>query len=332
MSTGLIKLLAVPVLAAMLIVAAWERAEEVRAHAPSGAIFTTLADGSEVNLNHFPNKPAVYLDGGPGPGAPQHAAGLDDGTYVFQVTDPSGKVLLSEDAAKCRQVVASAGIFTSVVVTGCQHATGNDIDHPPAKTVQLIPFKDTPNNGGVYKAWVTRVEDFLLGCQELGKPGATGLELVDCGPKTQGNAHGFIPAHSKTDNFKVKNLRLIREIDAIFYEDANGNGAYDWGTEDQLPGLHMVWTDTQGASNTKHSYLVPQFGLIEAHVEAVEEGVHQITIPDLSGLGCVVGEIYINDVNHYLANPGPQTITVDLSKLSPAQKEVSVQIWVACNS
>ncbi len=65
------------------------------ADAPSGAIFTTLADGSEVNFNQFPSKEAVYLDGGPGPGAPQLPAGLDDGTYVFQVTDPSGKTLLS---------------------------------------------------------------------------------------------------------------------------------------------------------------------------------------------------------------------------------------------
>ncbi|HEU0171511.1 MAG TPA: hypothetical protein VFR26_08675 [Acidimicrobiales bacterium] len=53
----------------------------------SGAIFTTLADGSEVNFNIYPNKEAVYLDGGPGPGAPQDAAGLPDGTYVFQVTN-----------------------------------------------------------------------------------------------------------------------------------------------------------------------------------------------------------------------------------------------------
>ena len=36
---------------------------------------------------------------GPGQGAPQTAAGLDDGTYVFQITDPSGKVLLSTDPA-----------------------------------------------------------------------------------------------------------------------------------------------------------------------------------------------------------------------------------------
>jgi hypothetical protein len=299
------------------------------AHAPSGAIFTTLADGSEVNLNQFPNKDAVYLDGGPGPGAPQTAAGLDDGTYVFQVTDPSGKTLLSEDAAKCRQFVVVGGVITDVVVTGCQHMTGNDVDHPPAKTVQLKPYKNTPNPGGVYKVWVTRVEDFLLGCQELGKAGATGLDLIDCGEKDGGNAHGFIPAHSKTDNFKVKDTP-IREVDAIFYDDADGDGAYDWYQENQLSGLHMVWTDTRGVKNTKHSYHVKQWNLTEAHAEALEQGMHKVTIPDLSGLGCTVGEIYVNDVNHYQPTPGPQTITVDLSNVRNGDKDVSVQIWVAC--
>src|SRR6478735_4781227 len=120
------------------------------AHAPSGAIFTTVADGSEVNFNHFPNKEAVYLDGGPGPGAPQTAAGLDDGTYVFQVTDPSGKVLLSTDAPKHRRFVVKAGIITALVASSAPHNTGVDVDHG-ALTVQLMPYLDTPNNGGVYK-------------------------------------------------------------------------------------------------------------------------------------------------------------------------------------
>ena len=56
----------------------------VFAHAPSGAIFTTVADGSEVNANIYPSKDAVYLDGAPGPGAPQTAAGLDDGRGAWR--------------------------------------------------------------------------------------------------------------------------------------------------------------------------------------------------------------------------------------------------------
>ena len=57
----------------------------------SGAIFTTNMNGTRVNQNHYNDKCEVYLDGGPGDNAPQWAAGLPDGDYYFQVTDPSGK-------------------------------------------------------------------------------------------------------------------------------------------------------------------------------------------------------------------------------------------------
>src|SRR5260370_26188626 len=115
-----------------------------RADPLSGAIFTTVADGSEVNFNIYPSKYAVYLDGGPGPGAAQGAAGLPDGTYVFQVTIPSGKTLLSTDPAGCRQFIVLNGIITSVqpsIDFGCAHVTGVDIDHG-AITVQLMPYLD----------------------------------------------------------------------------------------------------------------------------------------------------------------------------------------------
>src|SRR6266851_2362785 len=108
----------------------------VPAHAQlSGAIFTTNSDGSEVNGNIYPSKDAVYLTGGPPLGAPQGAAGLPNGTYVFQVTDPSGKHLLSTDIANCRQFTVANGIITGVVnVGGCQHVTHVSVD-PGAVTV-----------------------------------------------------------------------------------------------------------------------------------------------------------------------------------------------------
>ena len=62
----------------------------------TGAIFTTLIDGTAVNHNIYDLKEDVYLNGGPQPNAPCHAAGIPDGDYYFQVTDPSGKVLLSK--------------------------------------------------------------------------------------------------------------------------------------------------------------------------------------------------------------------------------------------
>ncbi len=277
--------------------------------APSGAIFTTLVDGSEVNFNHYPSKEAVYLDGGPGPGAPQFAAGLDDGTYVFQVTDPSGKTLLSTDPAGCRQFTVADGIITGVVPSACQHQTGLDIDHG-AVTVQLFPYKDTPNPGGVYKVWVTRVEDFLQGCAQLGV--ANGLEVVDAG-RAPGNCHGFIPAESKTDNFKVKKHPVV-EIDTRFFDEKTG---------EMLDGLMITWIDPNGASNIKWSYWAPELCVFhEAHVEAVEVGLHNIVIADQPG--CTIAHVVSPDGT---VTDGPTTVPVRIRSLNK-DLTVFIDVWV----
>jgi hypothetical protein len=275
----------------------------VQAHSATGAIFTTLADGSEVNFNNYPSKDAVYLDGGPGPGAPQGAAGLDDGTYVFQVTSPSGRTLLSTDPARCRQFTVADGIITAVVVTGCEHATGDDIDHPPAKTVQLIPYNDTPNPGGVYKVWVTHLEDFPAAC----------LDTVDC--SVRGTKHGFDPGHTKTDNFKVGE-QVVVEIDTVF--------RYHDGTV--IDGLGVTWFDTVGGSNRKWSYYAPELLVNhEAHVEAVETGTHKITIEDQPG--CFVHDVFLQGVD--TGKDGPQTVSVQIKSLN---KPLTVFIHVDCHT
>jgi len=290
------------------------------ASAPSGAIFTTVVDGSEVNYNQYAAKEDVYLDGGPGPGAPATAAGLDDGTYVFQVTDPSGKTLLSTDPAMCRQFTVSGGIITGVVATGCQHATGTDIDHN-AITVQLFPYNDTPNNGGVYKVWATKVADFVSGCNALGFAGTSGLGVVNCG-KAPGNLHGFVPSDSKTDNFKVKQS-AVREIDTRFFIDSNGNGTKNPG-EYWIDGLQIMWMDPLLASNMKSSYLNLRLDINhEAHVEAIEDGVHQIAINNQTG--CTVGAVYVDGVRTSV--DGPQIVQVPIR---PSLKSGTIFIDVAC--
>ncbi len=83
----------------------------------AGAIFTTDPAGVVVNANvQYEDKREVYLDGGPGPNAPQTAAGLEEGLYVFQLTDPSGKVLLSQDPSKCRIVKVEDGVIVGLVL------------------------------------------------------------------------------------------------------------------------------------------------------------------------------------------------------------------------
>ncbi len=284
----------------------------LNAHAPSGAIFTTLADGSEVNVNQYPSKDDVYLDGGPGIGAPATAAGLDDGTYVFQVTDPSGKTLLSSDPAECRQFTVSGGVITGVVATGCEHLIGSDVDHD-ATTVQLMPYDDTPNPGGVYKAWVVRVEDYLAGCAQLGV--GNGLAVVDCG-RAAGNLHGFIPAHTKTDNFKVRNVP-IREMDAIFIDPATGRNR---------SGVSVTWIDPLGASNKKWSYYVSFWSIVEAHIEAVEDGNHKIVLTDQAA--CTIGDVYVGPSSQEVyVGSGPRTVVIPVKG---HQKEMSEFVKVYC--
>jgi hypothetical protein len=269
----------------------------------SGAIFTTVSDGSEVNFNIYAAKTDVYLDGGPGPGAPQGAAGLPDGVYVFMVTDPSGKTLLSTDIAACRRVQVSGGIFGALVTSNptcaaphLQGTFGNG-----GIPVQLMPYNDTPNNGGEYKAWVTAVQNYT--CP---------LTAVDCGS----NVHGFIHDFSKTDNFKVK-VSSVREIDTRFL-DTNNNNAF-------IDGLMVTWIDTNGASNNKWSYYNQSLDVIhEAHVETPENGTHYIVVADQPG--CTVDNVYLN--GNLLPKPGAQTVAV---KVLQSYKNITLRVDVTCN-
>jgi hypothetical protein len=269
----------------------------------SGAIFTTVSDGSEVNFNIYAAKTDVYLDGGPGPGAPQGAAGLPDGVYVFMVTDPSGKTLLSTDIAGCRRVQVSGGIFGALVTSNptcaaphLQGTFGNG-----GIPVQLMPYNDTPNNGGEYKAWVTAVQNYT--CP---------LTAVDC----SSNVHGFIHDFSKTDNFKVKS-QTVREIDSRFHDTNNGGALID--------GLMVTWTDTLGNTNNKWSYYNQALDVNhEAHVESPENGTHLITIQNQ--VGCTVDAVYVN--GQLMPNLGPQTVSV---KMSPSYKNITIFVDVNCN-
>jgi hypothetical protein len=300
----------------LAVAAALSLATTARAHQSTGAIFTTVADGSEVNFNNYPSKDAVYLDGGPGPGAPQTAAGLTDGIYVFQVTDPSGKKLLSQDIAACRRFTVSGGIITGLYnpdnLCTAPHLTGTDVDHG-ATTIQLMPYADTPNHGGVYKAWATFLSDYTgtFGCS---------LTSIDC--SAAGTFHGFGPSHSKTDNFKVEPPDGVIEIDTRFFNDLNGDG-HKQDNEPWLDGLNVTWTDTLGASNIKTSYLNPALNVNhEAHVEGPEVGTHIIAIANQAG--CTVGLVHLDNVDQAA---GPQTVAVTIF---PKDKNVTHFIDVAC--
>lgn len=232
---GILSILVIPVAVAFLLVNV--SGQDTQAHAPSGAIWTTEVDGVPVNGNIYDDKDDVYLNGGPlRPGA----AGLPPSTYVFQVTDPSGSDLLSQDKAKCRVFtvgvngridgVVDSTIFNTNGNGSCTHAIGTDVD-TGATTIRLMPYANTPNPGGEYKAWITRLGDFAQACQggqtfadikaalNLNPNGGSGLSSC-------AGSFGFVPGHTKTDNYKVRVARM-GSVAGLKYYDASNNGQLD---------------------------------------------------------------------------------------------------------
>jgi hypothetical protein len=264
----------------------------------SGAIFTTDASGVPVNLNIYDAKEDVYLNGGPGINAPVGAAGLPAGTYSFQVTSPSGKTLLSTDPVACRQfTVDASGVIQSVAASGaCAHTTGISGDDTGI-TVQLFPYDDTPNNGGVYKVWVTPTS------------------LLDC--SAPGNKHCFVPRFSKTDNFKVRQGSAV-EIDTRFTKP---------GVAGYIDGLGVKWIDTLGASNAKYSEFAPErLAFHEAHVEAAETGTHTIIVSNQPG--CTIASA-ISAGTTYRPAGGTVTVPVTVKNSNP-NHDVTYRVEVTC--
>lgn len=266
----------------------------------AGAIYTTLSDGSEVNFNIYASKDDVYLNGGPGKGAGSNAPGLvPDGVYIFMVTSPDGE-LLSTDNAECRQVQVTGGLVVGAAGP-CPHVNGN-LQAGGAVAVQLMPYNDTPNPGGEYKAWLTPRDKYV--CP---------LDAVSCAE----GRHGFINSESKTDNFKVN--AVADEIDTRFWDSHNNI----------LDNRAITWRDTFGASNTKWSYYDPARVIMhEAHVEAPEIGTHYISIANQPG--CTVGDVYLAGTK--TRKTGPQTVPVRITKGMKSKGTFTVFIDVICTS
>jgi hypothetical protein len=168
----------------------------------TGAIWTTLCDGSRVDHNVYAAKEDVYLNAGP---TGESGAWVPDGDYYFMVTDPPGKTLLSTDTILQRKVQIEGGKVLEPVGGYTDHAYCEDSSRPGNFTIQLMPYDDSPN--GEYKLWITRVENW--------DPGAPGSKF------------GFIPSESKTDNYRVRAGEVC--IFGYKFEDANGNGIWDMG-------------------------------------------------------------------------------------------------------
>jgi hypothetical protein len=189
-----------------------------------GDVYTSFANGQQVNANIYSSKAAVYINGGP-----QNMTGgghLTDGTYVFQVTDPSGSTLLSSDGTDAtvhRELVVSNGHVYGVPpggvadqAAGTYHATGDFNAANGSIPVQLLPYLDTPNNGGEYKVWITPVADY--------------------DPTDTHSTFGFRENTSGTDNFKVRNetTSIATQVDQGADETGETEGVPSVSATDQV--------------------------------------------------------------------------------------------------
>lgn len=218
----------------------------VSAAAINGAIFTTTADGQVVNGNNYATKGDVYLMGGP-THDPCEAGKIDNGNYYFQVTSPSGSTLLSTDGIVNRGFSMLDGL-----IVGYSGPHGHSVGPCGSDTVQLIPFSNTPNEGGVYKVWVTHQEDYAPGS---GK-------------------HGFVPGNTKTDNFRIKPyvVSYTGTINAYKFYDKNANGVWDG---DEIPLRNWLMTLTPpdpGTSKLTDSNGRAQFAALNPDTYSVTEG------------------------------------------------------------
>ena len=133
----------------------------------SGAVWTTDVGGT-VDRNLYNTKCEAFLSGGP---RGNQNTSLIDGTYYFQVTNPSGSVVLSTADASARAVSVLNGLVVG--------------------PVPLCEYNDSEN--GEYKAWLVRsgTDD----CQ-VSFDGTSLIVLNKQG-------HPAIDSCSKTDNFRI---------------------------------------------------------------------------------------------------------------------------------
>jgi hypothetical protein len=156
----------------------------------TGAIFTTDSTCTGTNVNIFNTKSDVYLDGGP---AHPNAAGLPDGEYYCQVTEPNGTLLgTSLGTADETPIVVSGGEFVQCYQLIAILRKASDAS---------AGFDTTSNPGGEYKVWVSSDRTFP---NDL----------------------------TKTDNFKVRDEEVPPQgLDPALhvrkFYDANANGLND---------------------------------------------------------------------------------------------------------
>ncbi len=213
----------------------WRAAsEELAATVPIFGSIATVASGSPAAPQQiFGRRQDVFLAGGPISTPCRFAEYLPDGKYYFQVTDPSGKQLLSTDTVSERAVTVKAGVIASY--DGATHSADGKTACG-SLAVNLMPFADAGSQKAAYVVWVTPAADF--------DGSVTAVDSI-CGA---GCFHGFHPELSRAFAFRVEDKKSCEPtfcVSGVKFLDANGNGTRDSG-EAGLPGVEIRVANEDG--------------------------------------------------------------------------------------
>jgi hypothetical protein len=268
----------------------------------NAAIQTTLSDGSIVNFNVKPPKScdAIYITGG---AQNTSAAGLSpDGTYYFQVTDPSGKTVLSTDDVSARtinvgKVTGTDGRITGYTGSNGEHLVGDTFNLANKETtVRLWPFTQTPNNGGVYKAWISTDPTFVNSTTKTDNFKCT-VPITLCAPDDV----ACICAADPT-NAICSEPPASATITGYKFYDANTDGTFDPTEVGIRDWLIQITPPAEADVNTDPS------GVSCGFTSASPVGQYQFTVDPLSSHDINEGNALTPTSWLHTNNPGPITV------------------------
>lgn len=247
----------------------------------TGSINTTDIGCGSVNINQYPNKDAVYLNGGPQNG--NSGSGLPAGSYYVKVTSPDGSLLGSSiggpEGSQPVHVTVDGGSFDQ-----CYQLS--QIVSPPGGA-PAPGYNDTTNNGNEYKVWVCTDANF-----------------------TDDNGH------CKTDNFKVEKSPPIVDdalLQVVKFYDSNQNGIKD-PTELTLEGWKFDLNGVSPGTSTFTNPLMTSFSQVvnlgtysATERDTIETNWFASTPKTLNGLVVLNGVTTIEFGNYCELTPGGHT-------------------------
>jgi hypothetical protein len=233
----------------------------------SGAIFTTDSACNGTNINIYGDKADVYLNGGP---ARDGAAGLPDGYYYVQITEPNGTLLgTSVGTANETPVHVTNGEFDQCYQLFSILHKASDAGVPPLPT---NGYDTTGNPGGEYKVWVSTDSSFTNS-----ETKTDNFKVIEGdGPPPQGvlNVKKFYDANANgvdDDGQPIQGweIHITDEIDyGFFYTNANGEVSTV-----VAPDRYIITESTPVESNWLHTTPNPVEKTVgDQSIESVEFG------------------------------------------------------------